>query len=406
MRMAPLRSMATVWTSSVDKHMTEGELPVQLCNYVNAYKNDRVRPGPHLMRATATPEEIARNRLNIGDTVFTKDSEDPADIGISAYVDGEESDFVCGYHLAIARPNRETHPRYLTWALRSRHALDHFSNSARGISRYGLGLSDIRSTPLPRHDSREQQRIADFLDDRVARIDHIVAARQAQRELVVEGFRSRLASKLAPSARSRALKGLLTDVTSGPRGWGDRVGNKGPAFVRITNLRPLGIELNREDLARVDAPPGAEMARATLSPGDVLLSITAVFGRVAVWREGGGAFSQHVARLRPLNVLDADWIAWILQSRSLYDQYLLYGYGGTKVGLGLDHVRNLQVPDIPPVVRQEQARDLGVAWNDTEQVTQAFRASITRLREYKQSLITAAVTGELDVTTASTKIPE
>ena len=35
-----------------------------------------------------------------------------------------------------------------------------------------------------------------------------------------------------------------------------------------------------------------------------------------------------------------------------------------------------------------------------------LQAQIIRWQEYKQSLITAAVTGEFDVTTASTKIPE
>src|SRR5699024_9204575 len=99
-----IRHLAEVWTSSVDKHTLEGELPVQLCNYTDAYKRDRVRPAPGLMRATATTDEIRRNRLRVGDSVFTKDSEDPQDIGISAFVDAEAEDFVCGYHLAIARP--------------------------------------------------------------------------------------------------------------------------------------------------------------------------------------------------------------------------------------------------------------------------------------------------------------
>lgn len=68
----PLRHVAEVRTSSVDKHTHAGELPVQLCNYTDVYKNDRVGPGPDLMRATATSDEVSRFRLEVGDSILTK----------------------------------------------------------------------------------------------------------------------------------------------------------------------------------------------------------------------------------------------------------------------------------------------------------------------------------------------
>ncbi|MGV1008353.1 MAG: hypothetical protein ACOYBY_07060 [Dermatophilaceae bacterium] len=92
-------------TSSVDKHSHDGEQPVQLCNYTDVYKNDTVRPSADLMRATASSDEIERFRLALGDSVLTKDSEDPTDIGVTAFVAGTADDFICGYHLVSCADN-------------------------------------------------------------------------------------------------------------------------------------------------------------------------------------------------------------------------------------------------------------------------------------------------------------
>ncbi len=184
MSTTPLRHLADVWTSSVDKHTREGEVPVRLCNYTDAYYGDVVGPSDSSMRATATIDEVARNRLLVGDTVLTKDSEDPRDVGISATVAESADDYVCGYHLAIVRPKRQVHGRFLTWALRGRPCLDHLGNHASGISRYGISQNGLRSTPVEQFSAEEQRRIADFLDDRVARIDQILAARREQQRLL------------------------------------------------------------------------------------------------------------------------------------------------------------------------------------------------------------------------------
>lgn len=95
-RRVPLKTTSDFAVSNVDKHSFDDELPVRLCNYTDVYKNDRVSPEMDLMAATATPQEIERFRLEVGDVVITKDSESWNDIAIPAYVEGSADDFVCG----------------------------------------------------------------------------------------------------------------------------------------------------------------------------------------------------------------------------------------------------------------------------------------------------------------------
>ena len=94
----------TYRTSSVDKKKVDNELPVRLCNYTDVYYQDRIRASEgDFMSASASPQEIARFGLNVGDVVITKDSEDWTDIAVPALIEEVADDFVCGYHLGIIR---------------------------------------------------------------------------------------------------------------------------------------------------------------------------------------------------------------------------------------------------------------------------------------------------------------
>lgn len=59
--------------SHVDKHSKEGEQPVRLCNYLDAYRHERIRGDMKFMKATASVEETERFRPEPGDVLITKD---------------------------------------------------------------------------------------------------------------------------------------------------------------------------------------------------------------------------------------------------------------------------------------------------------------------------------------------
>ncbi|HRE03875.1 MAG TPA: restriction endonuclease subunit S, partial [Ilumatobacteraceae bacterium] len=117
------------------------------------------------MLASARPEQIERFRLHIGDTVITKDSETAQDIGIPAFVEYEADDLVCGYHLAIVRPEpRVANARYLYWCLSSSVMLRQWELAASGVTRVGIRSGALARAHLPAPPLEEQRRIADFLD--------------------------------------------------------------------------------------------------------------------------------------------------------------------------------------------------------------------------------------------------
>ena len=83
------------------------------------------------------------------------------------------------------------------------------------------------------------------------------------------------------------LKRGMLFLTSGARGWAEHYTDDGALFIRIGNLTRDSILLDLSDLQRVTVPEGTEGARTKAMAGDVLFSITAYLGSVAVMPERG-----------------------------------------------------------------------------------------------------------------------
>src|SRR5680860_1068128 len=162
--MKRLKQVSKIRLSNVDKLIQDGEEPVLLCNYVDVYKNDFITDRLTFMSATASSQEIEDFTVQQGDVLITKDSEAWNDIGVPAVVASELPGVLCGYHLAMIRPNKcKLNGEYLMRALSAPLIATQFHTSANGITRYGISLPDIKgaSSPVPPLD--EQATIVKYL---------------------------------------------------------------------------------------------------------------------------------------------------------------------------------------------------------------------------------------------------
>ena len=184
---ARLGLVTTYRTSSVDKKTEEGERPVKLCNYTDVYYRERIRADQEgLMAATASPREIDRFRLRVGDVLITKDSEDWQDIGVPALVEEAAYDFLCGYHLGIIRPGSRIEPEMLLRIMQSPAVNRQLQVSATGITRYGLPNAAVANALIPIPPLSEQRAIAEFLDRQLTLLTHIAAAATTAMERLQE----------------------------------------------------------------------------------------------------------------------------------------------------------------------------------------------------------------------------
>jgi type I restriction enzyme S subunit len=108
--------------------------------------------------------------------------------------------------------------------------------------------------------------------------------------------------------------------------------------------------------------------------------------------------SQHVALARP-NHLRAvpKWLGYVVLSSLGRTFFELQAYGGTKVQLSLEDIRELPVPLPSKAVQEVRIAMLETTLSRLAELTGHVEAHIARLREYRSSLISAAVTGQIDI---------
>lgn len=209
-RLEKLKFFADVRNSNVDKTAADDEEPVRLCNYTDVYYNDRITSDLEFMNGSATEAEIEKFQLKRGQVIITKDSEGWDDIGIPALVTEDMPDVLCGYHLSVLEPRNELDGGFLAWLCRSEPLNDQFKLGANGVTRFGLGQYPMKNAfvALPPHET--QQRIARFLDEKTARIDGLIEKKRA--------LLDRLAEKRQALITRAVTKGLNPDAPMKPSG--------------------------------------------------------------------------------------------------------------------------------------------------------------------------------------------
>lgn len=426
-----LKNVASYKVSNVDKVASAGEVPVRLCNYTDVYYNERIDPGMTFMETTATEEEMRKFGLRVGDVLLTKDSEDWADIAVPAVVAQTAPDLVCGYHLAIVRPDTsEVTPGFLLRAFQSRAINQQFQVAATGVTRYGLPKGAIGDAWLPLPSLPEQRAIATFLDAQTGKIDTLVAKKRELIEKLKEkraAVISRAVTRgLPPEAGARAA-GLdphprlkpsgvewLGDM---PKHWdcvplGHLVDFRGGATPNTDNVdfwdgdipwvSPK--DMKQWELADAeDHVTDLAMERTTLS----LIPINAV---LIVVRGMILAHSVPVAITTALLTINQDMKALICRHRLTpgFLHFLLSGLASVLVSMteesahGTRKLETAVLKNLPvfcPPLREQEAI-VGYLSEESRKIGDMIaktRDAAERLLEYRTALITAAVTGKIDV---------
>jgi type I restriction enzyme S subunit len=247
----------------------------------------------------------------------------------------------------------------------------------------------------------EQRAIADYLDRDTARIDTLIEEQQRLIEMLRERRQAVIdASFSALGEPSVQLRRYIKFLTSGSRGWGDYYADQGERFLRIGNLPRTNLAI-RGDIQLVWLPTDVtEGSRTRLQEGDLLFSITAYLGSVAVV-EGdwvGAYVSQHVALCRlELDRVDPRFIGWFMLTTTGQDQLNEGAAGGTKMQLALDDIRGLRVPTAPIMQQRRIAVHLDRQTAKIDSLVAETERFIELSKERRAALITAVVTGQIDV---------
>ena len=278
----------------------------------------------------------------------------------------------------------------------------------------------VKAAPLVVPPLDTQRRIARFLDEKTARIDGLIEKKRMLLDRLAEkrqALVTRAVTKgLNPDApmkpsgidwlgaipvhwELRRLKFGTTKIGSGvtPRGGASVYVNSGIMLLRSQNVHFEGLDL--DDVVFIDDDIDNEMSETRVFFGDVLLNITgASIGRCCLFDQVNtrANVNQHVCIIRPADIV-ADFVAMLLASSVGQLQIYLSQNGASREGLNFGDLGNFIVPT-PPVSEQANITQTMQFQIDTigEQSLRVLQ-SIGILEEYRSAVITAAVTGQIEV---------
>ncbi|HHG3114109.1 TPA: restriction endonuclease subunit S [Vibrio parahaemolyticus] len=339
-----------------------------------------------------------------------------------APINNPPSNMVVSTGFAVIRPNNKLYKGYAAYCLRANGFIKEVVARSVGVSYPAINASELVGIAVPSLPIQEQTQIANFLDHETAKIDTLIEKQQQlikllkeKRQAVISHAVTKGLNPQAPMKDSgvgwlgevpehwdiKKAKYLFDFITSGSRGWAEYYADSGSLFFRIANLTRDTVEPKLSSIQCVQPPKGAEGERSKIRLNDLLISITADLGSVCVANQSiaNGYVSQHVALCRPNNqmVKSSRWLAYSVLSDTAKEQLLGSGYGGTKVQLSLEDIRELVIA-FPPQEEQLQIEVyIDTKLNQFENLMQKAYMQVELLQERRTALISAAVTGKIDV---------
>ncbi len=326
----------------------------------------------------------------------------------------------CGTtELHVLRPRTELDTRFLFYVTHSRRFLQEGAGAMQGVAgQKRVPESVVADYLIDLPPLEQQRRIADFLDRETTRIDALI---RRNRELVrlVElrrgalranavlgrsgGFADRLATgdstlpELPGGWRPVRLRHVACEITVGvvvtPAAY---YVDEGFPFIRGFNVKPGSV--TDEDLARIGPEGNSAHPKSVLGQGDVLVVRTGQAGAASVvpdWAIGGNCVDVLILRCGPL--LRPRFLEAVLNSEPSSLQIEAMSVGAIQSHFNVSALRELVLP-LPPVDEQDRVLSI-IDEADARMVAlvELGERQIGLLRERRQTMISAAVSGQLSV---------
>ena len=381
------------------------------------------------------PQDVARRfLLNAGDILFSHINSLSMVGNVAIYSGGRP--LLHGMNLLRIQPLPSIASEWLLYWLKSKNVRQEVESRAKpAINQASISTDSVRALPALIPPSFEQTHIARFLDHETARIDALIAEQQRLIELLKEKRQAVISHAvtkgLDPTVPMKdsgvewlgevpahwevtKLSFITSRIGSGktPSGGADAYVADGVTFIRSQNV--YDEELRLDDCVFIDEATDLEMAWSRVRPLDVLINITgASIGRTCIVPEdfGRANVNQHVCVIRLSSPKkNAAWVSEALKATPTKHQVDISQTGAAREGLNFEQLAGFWI-SVPPLgemapilahIRQMRAV-IGQLLNEAE-------ASVNLLKERRSALISAAVTGKIDVRgwqpTASIQVPE
>ncbi|MCE0495938.1 restriction endonuclease subunit S [Vibrio salinus] len=315
----------------------------------------------------------------------------------------------------------EIEPRFAYRLLHSYDTTKVFYGMGGGL-RQSMKFEDFRRLPILLPPKVEQTQIANFLDHETARIDTLIEKQQQlirllkeKRQAVISHAVTKGLNPDAPMkdsgvawlgdvpahwevSRLKHVANLQSGIAKGGK---DLTGKK---LISVPMLRVANVQdgyLNLDDVHTIQIEP-EQLTRYSLKNGDVLMNEGGdndKLGRGAIWRGQVDSciHQNHVFAIRPFRI-EPEWLDML--TRASYAKF--YFFRVAKQSTNLASISATNINETPILIPSSQERSdildfLEKKITHFECLERKCLKQINLLQERRTALISAAVTGKIDV---------
>lgn len=327
--------------------------------------------------------------VRVGDLVVNPMWLTGGSIGVSAAVGAVSPEY------RVYRFGRDIHPRFVHHLVRSDPFMHQYRLLVRAETTFDRRVTkeDFRELPLVLPPLGVQRAIADYLDTETGRIDVLIAKKQRMIELLREQFESRLAAAFDVEGVPTPALSVVVRIAEG------QVDPTVEPFASMMLVAPDHVESGSGRLSQAPsaAEQGAVSGKYLCEAGDVIYSkIRPALRKVCIATERC-LTSADMYPMRPSPELMPPYLSYFLLSDRFSSHAVLESERVAMPKINRDAFGRIRVPIPPKAEQQRVVEELDTAQSHLERVTDRVRRQIDLLREHRQALITAAVTGELEI---------
>ncbi len=323
----------------------------------------------------------------------------------------------------VYRARHEQVPAYLHYLLRSDSYAVGLMTISKGIriNQWDVDPDHLAQLPVPLPSIAEQTAIAAFLDRETAKIDALVEEQRRLIELLKEKRQAVIShavtkgldptvpmkdsgvewlGKVPAHWEVSKIKHYARQISKGttPTTIGENFTSTGVRFLKAESIFEGQVQLEPEFFISEDAHH--KLSRSALFPYDVLVVIAgATTGKSAVVPSDfeDANTNQAVAFVRPGDVELGPWLSRWIGTDCIQTAIRLSSVQSAQPNLSLEELGNLPVLLPPDDERHILDAVLSAEEKGFEALTQHALSSVDLLQERRAALISAAVTGKIDV---------
>jgi len=371
-----------------------------------------------LPKMWATQEQIRKLRLKENDLLICEGGE----AGRSAILTGLKIDCILQNHVHRLRSKNYFLNKFLMYVLKYFDDIGLLQTIVEKVTLSSLSTSTLGNIPipLPKIDD-ELEQIVLYLDKKIKSIDNEITKNQSLIKLLQEKKQSKITHAVTKGLndsvptrdsgiewigdipkhwQNNKLKRVLTLLKDGTHNPPPRL-NEGILLLSSENIRDGYIDYDN-NLSHISEKDHAEIQKTyKIQKGDILLTIVGTIGRSSIVKEDIiFSVQRSVAILRTIKKVNSEFMHYVTKGNHFKNQLSIKVNKTVQGGIYLGELKNIPIV-FPKIDEQEKiVQFLDKEIGKIDSLLSKIESQITKLKEFKESLISSAVTGKIKVTQA------